>query len=489
MKEYLNNSFIVIPISLAGLWLISRYNYLLFHSFAEFFSIVIAISVFIFAWNSRKLVENQLILFLGIAYLFVGSIDLLHLLAYKGMGVFPNHDANLPTQLWIAARYMESMSLLLAFVCFGKRGNAILIFSGYAIVTTFLLLSIFYWELFPDCLVKGSGLTPFKKISEYVICLIILVAIFRLYSLKGNFEKQVFRLLLISLILTIFAELMFTFYISVYGISNLIGHFIKIVSFYLIYKTVLEIGLKKPHLLMFRRLKQSQESLQETNIQLRTEIETRKAAQEQIKESLNEKKNLLQEIHHRVKNNMQVVSSLLNLQAGETEDLRTRDILKESQSRIFAMSTVHEIIYSSDTLAELNFKSYISKITRSLMQMYGVNSGTIQLNIEMDELPVRIEEASPLGLIINELVSNSLKYAFPEDRKGEISIRMGMQNGKFQLTIADDGVGMPAEFDWKKSSSLGLLLVRNLAENQLGGSIDMENTTGTAFTIRFSEFD
>lgn len=259
-----NKIFITISLSLilSGFYFISLYNYLLFHSLAELFSIVIAFTIFILAWNSRHTIDNQYLVFLGIAYLFIGFIDTLHTLAYTGMGVFPGYDSNLPTQLWIVARYMESLSILIAcFVLNKKKLNINFVISGYTIITSLLLLFIFYWEIFPACYVEGVGLTPFKRISEYLISFMLVVAILFLLKSKKDFNPRVFQYIIISIILTIAGELAFTFYISVYGFSNLIGHIFKILSFYYIYLAIIVTGLKEPIKILFRDLQESREKL------------------------------------------------------------------------------------------------------------------------------------------------------------------------------------------------------------------------------------
>ena len=134
---------------LIGLYFTSLYNYLLFHSLAEIFSIIIACSIFIITWNSRRFLDNNCLLFLGSAYLFVGGLDLLHLLAYKGMGVFTGYGANLPTQLWIAARYVESLSLIISMFLFERKLKMEILILGYTLVTALILGSVFYWKLFP----------------------------------------------------------------------------------------------------------------------------------------------------------------------------------------------------------------------------------------------------------------------------------------------------------------------------------------------------
>jgi len=253
--------FLFYGLVLFGLYLTSRYSYLLFHALAETFSIVIGCSIFILAWNSRQRLDNNYLLFLGIAYLFVSGLDLMHTLAYKGMGVFPGYDANLPTQLWIAARYVQSLSLLIAPVFLRRKMNATFVFILYTAVTIAVLAAIFA-NAFPTSYIEGVGLTPFKIISEYIISLILLGAIAFLLYHRTAFDGKVVQWLVASLALTVIAELAFTFYVSVYGLGNLVGHLLKLIAFYLIYIAIVEMGLEKPHRLLFRNLKRNEAALE-----------------------------------------------------------------------------------------------------------------------------------------------------------------------------------------------------------------------------------
>ncbi len=248
---------------LTGIYLTSLYSFLLFHSLAELFSIVTAFGIFIVVWHSRRFLDNKYLLFLGIAYLFVGAIDAVHTLAYKGMGVFQGYDANLPTQLWIVARYVESLSLLIAPFFFNRKLRVGAVFFAYTVAIALLFGTIFYGPIFPDCFIEGKGLTPFKKINEYIISLILFGSMALLIRKRSEFDRRVLTWVVWSIIATIISELAFTFYISVYGFSNLVGHIFKIISFYLIYKAVIETGLAKPYNLLWRNLKLSEEKLRE----------------------------------------------------------------------------------------------------------------------------------------------------------------------------------------------------------------------------------
>ena len=287
LKKYYRPVLFFISI-LVGLWAASKSSYLVFHSIAEIFSIVVACGIFVLAWNSRRFAKNTYLLFLGIAYLFVAGLDLLHMLAYKGMGVFQGYESNLATQLWISARYVESLSLFVAVFMIDRKLRINIVLAIYGSITTFLLVSIFYWKSFPVCFVESTGLTPFKKASEYIICLLLLCSIVMLMRRRREFEPYVFRLLVASIAVTIASELAFTLYVDVEGLLNLIGHYFKIVSFYLIYKAIIQTGLTRPFALLLRDLKQSEEALKATKENLEIEVNERTAQLQQSIEKLRE---------------------------------------------------------------------------------------------------------------------------------------------------------------------------------------------------------
>jgi len=218
------------------------------------------------------------------------------------------------------------------------------------------------------------------------------------------------------------------------------------------------------------------------------DITQRKQAEEQIKASLKEKEVLLREIHHRVKNNMQIISSLLRLQSRYTKDKQILDIFKASQNRIETMAFIHEKLYQSKDLARVDFTDYVNTLTRNLFTTYGVSTARIKLNIDIKNVSLPLDNAIPCGLIINELVSNSLKHAFPTNKQGKIKIALHPINkNKWELIVSDNGVGIPEDIDFRNTESLGLHLVTILAEDQLRGEINLNRTEGTEFKIKFEE--
>ncbi len=218
-----------------------------------------------------------------------------------------------------------------------------------------------------------------------------------------------------------------------------------------------------------------------------TDITERKQAEDEIRASLEEKEVLLKEIHHRVKNNLQVISSLLNLQLSQVKDRQAVEMFREGRDRVRSMAFIHEGLYRSEHLSTVDFTGYVRALTGSLFRSYGISSNTVALKISAGDAVLGIETAVPCGLIINELVSNSLKHAFPEGRKGEIRVGFHSErDNRFVLTINDNGLGFPADVDFRNAQSLGMQLVCTLV-NQIDGAIELHREHGTEFRIAFTE--
>jgi PAS domain S-box-containing protein len=215
------------------------------------------------------------------------------------------------------------------------------------------------------------------------------------------------------------------------------------------------------------------------------DVTDRKQAEERVRSSLHEKDVLLKEIHHRVKNNMQIISSLLRLQSRVIGDDRLQEMFKESQNRIRTMALIHEKLYQTEDFARINFAEYIRSLTVHLFHTYKVNPNIIRMNTDVKNVFLDINKAIPCGLIINELVSNSLKHAFPDNKKGEVCIRLSSnKQNKTKLTVSDTGVGMPKDVNFREPETLGLQLVSDLVE-QIEGTIRLDRSKGTAFHISF----
>ncbi len=276
---------------LTGLYFLEHHSFLLFHTVVELFSVCVAGAIFMIVWNSRHFIQNNYMLFLGTAYLFIGGFDFLHTITYEGMGVFKNDGPNLPTQLWIMTRYMESLSMLLAPLFLRRRLNASITLAVYAVISAVLLVSVFLWPVFPVCFrpgaTPGTGvLTPFKDISEFIIVGILFLALIALLLRRSWFDSKVLRWLMWSIVLTMASELTFTMYTDPHSRIVVIGHLLKLVSFFLMYKALIETGMRQPHTLLYRRLKEHESALQRAHDELEIRVQQRTAELSQTVETL-----------------------------------------------------------------------------------------------------------------------------------------------------------------------------------------------------------
>ena len=209
----------------------------------------------------------------------------------------------------------------------------------------------------------------------------------------------------------------------------------------------------------------------------------RKQTEEELKTSIYERDVLLKETHHRVKNNMQVIHSLLNLQTHYAENREAVNVLKESQNRVKSMGMIHEKLYNSTDRSKINFSDYVYGLTSNLLTSYKMSEKILPV-IEIGDLELNLETSVLCGLIINELVSNSLKYAFPNTEIGEIHVSLNLVDNKYELVISDNGIGIPEDIDFRNTDSLGFQLVNNIT-SQLEGQIRLDKNVGTKFIINF----
>jgi two-component sensor histidine kinase/CHASE2 domain-containing sensor protein len=237
--------------------------------------------------------------------------------------------------------------------------------------------------------------------------------------------------------------------------------------------------------------KRSQEMLEDANAQLEQRVEERTAeltrANGVLKGLLEEKDVLLKEIHHRVKNNLQVISSLLNLQSNAIDDASMRQVFAESRNRVRSMALIHEKLYQSGDLSRIDFEDYLRALTTGLQTSFGGRSTAVRILVEVEGIKLSVDSAVPCGLIVNELVTNCFKYAFGDGRSGEIHIGLRRSEpSRLQLVVSDNGIGFPKSLDFRNTESLGMQIVTTLTE-QLEGTITLRNGVGTTFEIQFPE--
>ncbi len=493
-----------------GLFVVSRWNYLLFHSLIEMISIVAAFGIFMVTWNTRRTLDNGYLLFLGPIFLCVGCLDLLHTLAYKGMGVFPGYDANLPTQLWIAARALESFGLVFAPRFFSRRARVGATLLGGAVVSGGFVAAIFTRRYFPDCFIEGVGLTPFKITSEYAVMLVFAAALSLLWRQRERFEPAVFTALALALTTKIAAELSFTLYHDVYGFTNLLGHLLKLIATVLIYQALVETAISRPFDLLFRSLKRSEAALQAENLEItaaRAELEKKNAAFAQL---IAEKNELLGIAAHDIRSPLTVIemySSFLRESLAAHGDARIRkfiDIIQRVNRR--ALDMVSNVLdFTAIESGKLRLEAHpldLRTLVRESLETHRVlaQSKGIEIEFSPDEAvppvpadPLRFEQ------VLSNLVSNAVKFSTPGQR---VTVRLFRKNGSVALAVQDEGRGIPPEIlsklflpfagrgepgtSGEKSTGLGLAIVRKIAASH-GGSVEVDSEVGqgTTFTVLF----
>jgi signal transduction histidine kinase len=463
---------------LLGLYLTSLYSYLLFHSLVELFIVVVACGIFLIAWNARRFLDNQYVLFIGISYLFVALLELLHTLSYKGMGAFPGFGSNLPTQLWVATRYVESLSLLFAPLLLGKKLKAETVIAAYTVVTGLLLASIFAWDIFPDSYVEGVGLTAFKRASEYIVSLILLASALLLLQKRRFFDKAVLRMLVASIVLNILSELAFTLYAQVYDQFNMAGHFLKLLSFYLIYKAVIETSLVKPYDLLFRDLKRSEGDLRQRTVDLQARNQDLDA--------------FAHTVAHDLKNPLGLVIGYADALAEDMDDLSAAE--KQSYLRSIARSghKMNEIVDGLLLLSEVRKIDVEAERLDMAELVAGARARLVHI-IEAYQAEIVAPSSWPSALgygpwveeIWANYLSNAIAYGGRPPR-----VEMGVDvepNGLARFWVRDNGRGIPpaeqpALFKpftelsrrHRQGHGLGLSIVESIV-TKLGGQVGVES--------------
>ena len=482
IKSSLVTSVFIIAL-IAVLYIIQVEHYLLFHALTEIFSIVIAGTIFVVAWNGKRYFKDDYLLVAGIAYLFIAFLDLLHTLGYHGMGIFKSYDyyAN---QLWIAARFMEALSLLTVFLLAGRhrRIQPPLIFFVYLIITAFLVYSIFFSDIFPLCFIPGEGQTQFKVYSEYVIIFILLIAGLVLWRKKGVFEKDILFLITGSIIMTIISELSFAFYISNYGFSNMIGHYTKIASFFLLYRAFIRKSIIQPYETVFAELNRQRMELKESD-----EMKT----------------TLFSIISHDLISPFVSISSYLNILSDKAGSMSPEEIFEYAEDLNKSVSSTSLLLENllewsklemggiERTSQEWVLRKLIDDGAAPLVELYRKKS--VRLINEIPDTVTLHCNSDTLILVIRNILSNALKYSYSER---EVSVSCVTENGDLKIIFQDHGTGMEdvegclegainesvrGTAD-EKGSGLGMNLIRRFTEEN-GGSIEIDSSPGEGTAV------
>jgi len=491
-----------------GLYLYSKLSvphYLLYHSLIELFSVGIGVAIFAIGWNSRRFAGSSFLLVLAVAFLFVSLVDTVHTLAFKGMGVFPEAGANLATQYWIAARYIESVSLLFAALMLSTRLKigSYLLLAVYLFGTLLLLYLIRPAGIFPACYVDlpgGDGhLSLFKIISEYVISAFILTAGVLIWINRDRLDRRILWFILIAIVIKVLSEFSFTLYIDVYRIYNFIGHIFKLAFTVLIYLALVRGSLLTPYRSIFRDLVSSRE-------QLRKELEERRQAEEALRRSQEEREDLMRTISHDlrapltiIRGHAEIISELLQAEPGLTPAVR--ESIGAIERSVDGMnSMIRDLVDAARLeggqltleLAPVEPAEYLADLLRRSGAV--VEIGRIVLELAPALPPVRADR-NRLDRIMLNLLTNAQKYSPPGS---PIELRAEPAEEQVAFSVLDHGRGivpedLPHIFErfyrpqtGRKAESvgLGLYITKGLVEAHDGRiSVASEPGKGSTFTF------
>ncbi|WP_316799522.1 MASE3 domain-containing protein [Pedobacter frigidisoli] len=425
------------------------YSYMLFHTLVELFSIVVAFAVFIVAWNSRRMQDNKYLHVVGLSYLFIGALDLFHTLTFKGMNVIPSYGYQ-ANQFWIATRAMEAGIFLVGFLMINRkrRVNSDQLFLIYSVITVLITASILVWKIFPVCFVEGQGQTPFKIYAEYTVILVLIISLGLLFVHRNKFDQRTFQLLVGSVFFAILSECCFATYTNNYGVLNEMGHYGKLVTFFLIYRANVEMSFVNPMEQLFRNLKASEleyKTLAENlpGIILRFDDRLNCIYSNQIASG---DRVLFEgtagEIHRRIDAMLKVALRMGMTQNGEL------DIVVAGATRVYAYQIIPEV---SAKTSQTNLLVICRDITASRREKEYLSS-------LLDTIPHQVWTAKPDGSIdyVNDVVcrdfGNSraellmdgwLQYVHPDDlaelsHKWQFSLQSGEAfMTQFRLKMAD----------------------------------------------------
>jgi len=480
---------------LTGLLLLyysSTINYLIFHTFAEIISVGISLTIFIIVFNSSEIISNVYLKIIGLAYFSIAILDTLHALAYEGMILFkPDHYyAN---QLWIGTRFFEALVMLVAFLFINtkvkkdiRKEFLIAIYSG---IMLSIILSIFYWDIFPECFVRNVGQTKFKIYSEYVITFIFLLNLFFLIRQRSYFPQRVYKYLRISFLFYAATEIAFIQYVSNYGFTNLLGHYFKLVAFYFSYKALIETSIKEPYNIIFKELSEKKEQLEEMNRM---------------------KNKLFTIIGHDLRSPLASIKSTLDfftIQGQEYDEEQVKELfpllrkstlsamdlldnlLQWSLSQSNALEVKKEL-FSVNNLFEENAELFSSIVKQKNLK--------IVFHVENSAELIGYADKNMITTVLRNLISNAVKYSYSG---GDILVEARQNDSHIIISVSDSGVGIGKEnpeklFEFntntsthgtngEKGTGLGLVLCKDFVTKNKG-KIWADSTYGNGSTFYFT---
>lgn len=494
-----------VAVFLVVLYLTSLYNYLLFHSIVEIFCVVVACTVFFITWNTRDLIDKGGILLLGISYFYIAVLDLVHALAFQGMGVFHHVGPDLPTQLWICARSIEAVSFFLVPLLLHRRLRPWQPMLGYFVVTTTLLVTVF-GGIFPRCFVEGQGLTLFKRVCEYVIIVLIASGMVGLIRRRLSFQSENLYAILAAMAFTIIAELMFTLYASLYGFLNLLGHELKLVSFLFVYQVLVAKGIRKPVSLLFQGLEQAKDALAAENMRL-VAIQQELALKNKRLQVLDEQKNLfLGMAAHDLRNPISAIRGHARLLL-EVDDLEREQaesaltsVKRASEHMLHLVENLLDVSVIESGKLELSLRSSsLSELLARRLEFFLLLAKEKSIKLITDVPQDIVVEMDPhrMEQVIDNLISNAVKYS-PSGRR--VWVSLSRDSDTVRLTVRDEGPGLSNEDQSRlfgafsrlssrptageRSTGLGLVISQRIVNAHHGTiTVDSRLGEGSTFTV------
>ncbi len=477
-----------------GLWFASRHSYLLFHSLAEIFSIAVACAVFMISWSSRDSPEARPFLVLGIGYLFVAILDVFHLLSYQGMGVLANTQDD-ATRLWVAARGLQAATTL-AFALLSRLeriARPLLAFLLIGAATVLAMLSILGWDVFPLCFVEGVGLTPFKKACEYGISAVFAASIVLVAGDPGTITRNERWLLVGSFGLTIASELVFTLYVSAYGLQNLIGHYLKIGAFLFAYQALFA-GKIRGRLALIDELQRAKAHLEESETQL-------------LKANLSKDK-FFSILAHDLRNpigGLVSISEVLAKRFDQIEPSRIRELCQLLHDGATQGAELLECIlqWARAQTGRLEVRPtliHLYELCEGIVELQGpaAASKDIRLASRVESPTIAYADENMVATVLRNLVSNAIKFT---PRGGEVLLSAKAQGDWQMVSVSDTGRGMgPEELkklfridvhyscpgtESERGNGMGLILCKELVEINKGGiCVESTPSRGSTFSLR-----